>query len=70
MDRDSDNELPLPSALELQRLVKLEEAARLGSTSIDFLEDHHADKIIYLSPRMRRMRVGDALHIGKQPKST
>jgi hypothetical protein len=47
--------------LELQRIVSLQEAARLSGLSPDTMKRRHADKIITLSPRRLGMRVRDAL---------
>jgi hypothetical protein len=63
MDRD---ELPRPSATELQRIAPLTEAVRLSGLSEDSLKRHHGDKIIRLSPRRLGMRVGDALQLTKK----
>jgi hypothetical protein len=60
MDR---NELPLPSATELQRIAPLMEASRLSGLSEDTLKRHYGDKIIRLSPRRLGMRVGVALQL-------
>ncbi len=63
MDRD---ELPMPSTIELQRIVPLMEAARLAGISEDTLKRHHGDKIIRLSPRRLGMRVGVALKLTRK----
>ncbi len=60
----SDNELPLLSPLELNRIVSLDEASRLSSVSKDTLREHFRDKIVHVSPRRDGMRVGHALMIG------
>jgi hypothetical protein len=49
------------TAIELQRIAPLSEAARLAGVSKDTLQRHHADKILKLSPRRLGMRVRDAL---------
>jgi hypothetical protein len=49
------------SALELQRIAPLQEAARLAGVSIDTLKRRHRDKILQLSERRQGMRVRDAL---------
>src|SRR5262249_62274424 len=51
------------TAIELQRVASLSEAARLAGVSVDTLQRHHADKILRLSPRRLGMRVRDALSI-------
>jgi hypothetical protein len=63
MDRD---ELPRPSATELQRIASLAEAERLSGLSEDSLKRHHGDKIIRMSPRRLGMRVGHALQLTKK----
>jgi hypothetical protein len=65
MPRKHPNDIPSPPEVELQRLAPLHEAARLAGCSVRFLRDHHRDKIIVVSPRMQRMRVGHALNLGK-----
>jgi len=52
-------------ALELLRVVRMEEAEKLSGLSEDSLERHHSDKIKRLSPRRRGMRVYDALMIAR-----
>jgi hypothetical protein len=52
-----------PNWIELQRVVPLPEAARLSSISVDTIKRRHADKIVWLSPRRRGMRLGDALNL-------
>jgi hypothetical protein len=69
MPRKSPIDLPKPSAVDLWRLAKLREAAHLAGCSVDYLRDHHADKIVKLGPRMQRMRVGVALAIGEAKAS-
>lgn len=54
---------PLPTAIELMRVVKLSEAAELAGLSPRTLERLHPEKIIRMSPGRRGMRVRDALLI-------
>ena len=54
------------TAIELQRIAPLTEAARLAGVSKDTLQRHHQDKILQLSPRRLGMRVRDALSLGKK----
>ena len=68
MPRKSLKDIPTPPAIELQRLAPLHEAARLAGCSVDYLRDHHRDKIIVVGPRMHRMRVGHALNIAESSK--
>jgi len=51
------------TAIELERIAPLSEAARLAGVSKDTLQRHHADKILKLSPRRLGMRVRDALDV-------
>jgi hypothetical protein len=57
------------SPLELERIVSLDEAARLRGVSADTLRRHDRDKFIQLSPRRLGMRVRDALGLGKQSET-
>jgi hypothetical protein len=59
-----ERQAPELSAIELHRIAKLQEAARLSGMSIDTIKRRHADKIIRLSPRRLGMRVRDALMLG------
>jgi hypothetical protein len=52
-----------PGWVELQRIVSMEEAARLSGMSIDTLKRRHAEQIIKLSPRRLGMRLRDALRL-------
>lgn len=63
-----DNDLPLPSPIELNRIVPMDEASQLSSLSEDTLRREHADKIVHLSPRRDGMRIGHALML--KPKKT
>jgi hypothetical protein len=47
--------------IELQRIISLQEAARLKGVSIDTLKRHNRQKIIQLSPRRLGMRLCDVL---------
>jgi hypothetical protein len=55
------HEAEKPTWIELERVVPLQEAARLKSVSIDTLKRRYADKIIDLSPRRRGMKLKHAL---------
>ena len=59
-------ELPQLSPLELNRIVTLDEAARVSSLSKDAIKENYADKIIRLSPKRSGMRLGHALMLGKK----
>jgi hypothetical protein len=52
---------PLSRDIELDRIVPLEEGARLRGISRDTLKRTLPDKIIKLSPRRNGIRVRDAL---------
>jgi hypothetical protein len=49
------------SALELNRIVSLAEAARLSSMSEDTIKRRFPEKLVRLSPRRLGVRVADAL---------
>jgi hypothetical protein len=51
----------LSREIELERIVSLQEAARLRNISIDTLRRRHREKIIQISPRRQGMRLRDAL---------
>jgi hypothetical protein len=60
----NENENPAGSglsAIELERIITLNEASRLSSQSVDTLRRRHRDKIIQLSLRRQGMRVKHAL---------
>jgi hypothetical protein len=52
------------TALELERIVPLDEVTRLTSLSADGLRRHHSHLIRQLSPRRVGMKLRDALAIG------
>jgi hypothetical protein len=52
---------PIDIAIELNRFVRLGEAARLRGVSADTLERNEASKILDLGPRCKGMRLKDAL---------
>jgi hypothetical protein len=49
------------TAIELHRIVDLQEASRLSGLSVDTLKRRFSEKILHLSPRRLGMRVRDAL---------
>jgi hypothetical protein len=57
------------SPLELERIVPIDEAARLRGVSTDTLRWHDRDKFIQLSPRRLGMRLRDVLALGKQSET-
>jgi hypothetical protein len=59
-------ELPKLTALDLNRIVAMDEAVRLSSLSEDSLTRHYSEYIINLSPRRRGMRVGHCLQIAER----
>jgi hypothetical protein len=61
MPTTTEEQAAKPSWLELQRIITMEEGARLAGVSLDTLKRRHADKIIRLSPRRRGIRISDAL---------
>jgi hypothetical protein len=54
---------PLDLAVELHRIVPLEEAARLSSMSVDTIKRRHRDKFIALSERRQGLRLKDVLFL-------
>jgi len=56
-----DKNFKLPSALELDRIITLQEAEEVSSLSVDSWKRHHSDKVVELSPRRRGVRLRDAL---------
>ena len=67
MSTPADENFKLPSALELDRIVSLQEAEKISSLSVDSWKRHHADKIVGLSPRRLGVRLRDALMLKKRP---
>ena len=62
---DSRPDFPKLTAIELERIVPLDEAAQLSSVSEDTLKRCHSDKLVRLSPRRLGMRVRDALMLSE-----
>jgi hypothetical protein len=55
------NDFKLPPALELDRIISLQEAEKISSLSVDSWKRHHSDKVVELSPRRLGVRLRDAL---------
>jgi hypothetical protein len=55
------DDFKLPPALELDRIISLQEAEKVSSLSPDSWKRHHADKVVALSPRRLGVRLRDAL---------
>jgi hypothetical protein len=51
----------LSPALELERIISLQEAEKISDLSPDSWKRHHADKLVRLSPRRLGVRLRDAL---------
>ena len=66
----TDDVPPRPSAVELRKILTLEQVSELTTLSADSLKRHHADKIRRLGPRRLGMRLGDALAIGTSTPET
>ena len=66
----SNDELPNPTPVELNRIVSLAEASRLSSLSVDALRDQFPEKIVQLSPKRAGMRVGHALMLNSSNKES
>jgi hypothetical protein len=61
----TDNHIKLSPELELNRIVTLEQAAKLCSLSADTIQRRWPDKLIKLSPRRIGIRVRDALMLAE-----
>lgn len=61
--RNADHDAGSLSLIELERIVSLQEAARLRSTSVDSIKRHSAKHIIVLGPRRLGIRLKHALLI-------
>ena len=49
---------PQPSAVELRKVLTLEQVTVLTTLSADSLKRHHADRILHLGPRRLRHAPG------------
>jgi hypothetical protein len=65
MSMPVDDDFKLPSALEGEQIISLQEAEKVSSLSVDSWKRHHLDKVIELSPRRRGVRLRDALMLRK-----
>ena len=65
MSAPADNGFKLPPALELDRIISMQEAEEVSSLSVDSWKRHHADKLVELSPRRLGVRLRDALMLRK-----
>jgi hypothetical protein len=61
MSTPVDHDFRLPPALELERIISLQEAKKVSSLSVDSWKRHHSDKVVELSPRRLGVRLRDAL---------
>jgi predicted HTH domain antitoxin len=57
------NPFKLPEHLELERIVSLDDAAKVAGLSKDVLAEQLRDKIIQLSPRRQGIRLKHALRL-------
>jgi len=55
-----------PAGLELERVLSLDEAARLTNLSKDTLRRRYPSTLLRLSPRRIGMRLRDVLRIGEE----
>jgi hypothetical protein len=55
-----------PRWIELERLITLQEAARLKAISLDTLRRRFGHLIVAISPRRRGMKLRDALGLSNQ----
>jgi hypothetical protein len=60
---DRDNELPLPSPTELNRIARFPEVEHLSGLSRDWWEENHPELIVRMSARATGVRVGHALKL-------
>ena len=67
MSTPADDDFKLPSALQLDQIISLQEAEKVSRLSVDSWKRHHADKIVGLSPRRLGVRLRDALMLKKHP---
>ena len=67
MPTPTDDGFRLPPALELERIITLQEAEKVSSLSINSWKRRHPDKIIELSPRRLGVRLRDALMLRGSP---
>lgn len=65
MTTPTDNHFKLPSALELDRIISMQEAEEVSSLSANSWKRHHHDKLVELSPRRLGVRLRDALMLRK-----
>jgi predicted HTH domain antitoxin len=65
--RRLENE-PLPTAVQLMRIVSLRQAAELAGVSSRTMQRTYPDRIIRISPGRLGMRVRDALMIAEGTK--
>ena len=61
----TDDSTKLPPGLELERIISLQEAAKVSDLSPDSWKRHHRDKLVELSPRRLGVRLRDALMLTK-----
>ena len=67
MAAPSNDDFKLSPERELDRILSLQEAAKVSSLSVWTWRKQHADKIIQLSPYRRGVRLRDALMLGNDP---
>ena len=65
MSTPTDDGFKLPPALELDRIISMQEAEKVSSLSVNSWKRHHADKLVELSPRRIGVRLRDALMLSK-----
>lgn len=65
MSRKRLEDHPLPTEVQLMRIINIRQAAELAGVSTRTMQRIHADKIIRISPGRLGMRVRDALMIAE-----
>jgi hypothetical protein len=63
VSRKRVEDIELPDAVYMMRIVSIKQAAQLAGISERTLKDSHPDKVIQISPGRIGMRLRDALRI-------
>jgi hypothetical protein len=64
---DKDDDYKLPSGYELDRIITLDQAAKISSLSRWAWQRSHPDKVVQLSPKRYGVRLRDALMLRPSP---
>jgi hypothetical protein len=63
VSRKRIEDIELPEAVVMMRIISIKQAAQLAGVSERTLKDSHPDKVIQISPGRIGMRLRDALRI-------